>query len=113
MDQLSCSGQLTLNLTSLDGAVVGCAVRRNLQARQPVYVSVGHTVGLATACDIVHGCCLQSQSGKLTFWQGLQSDREQGLQHVSSIEQASLVFKHLVDAACHRDNHDTSQVCLA
>ena len=57
-DQLSYSGQLKLNLTSLDGAVIGCAVRRNLQARQPVYVSVGHRVSLATACDIVHGSCL-------------------------------------------------------
>lgn len=57
-DQLSNLGHLALNLTSLDGAVVGCAVRRNLQARQPVYVSVGHRVSLATACDIVHGCCL-------------------------------------------------------
>ena len=58
MDQLSRSGQLTLDLTSSDGAVIGCSVRRNLQARQPVYVSVGHRVSLATACDIVHGCCL-------------------------------------------------------
>lgn len=56
--QLSDTDQLLLELWGPDGSVVGCAVRRSVSARQPVYVSVGHKVTLATACDIVQKCCL-------------------------------------------------------
>ena len=54
----ACFYKLTLDLTSPDGAVIGCSVRRSLQARQPLYVAVGHRVSLATTFEIVHGCYL-------------------------------------------------------
>ena len=57
-DQLSSSRQLQLQLYGQDGTAVGCAIRRSMSARQPVYVSVGHKVSLSTACHIVQECCL-------------------------------------------------------
>ena len=57
-DQLSQTEQLHLPLHGPQGNVVGRAVRRSITARQPVYVSVGHRVSLASACDIVQRCCL-------------------------------------------------------
>lgn len=49
------SGRLELPL--LNGRqVVGTAVRKTVQHRQPVYVSVGHRVSLATATSIVRAC---------------------------------------------------------
>lgn len=57
-DQLSQTEGVMANLRNELGATVGCAVRRNVQARQPVYVSTGHKVSLNTACDIVLKCCL-------------------------------------------------------
>lgn len=57
-DQLSQTGQVMAKLYNAVGATVGCAVKRNVQARQPVYVSTGHKVSLETACDIVLKCCL-------------------------------------------------------
>lgn len=49
--------KLVLNLENAAGQVVGCAVRQNLQIKQPVYVSVGHKINLSTACSIVQLCC--------------------------------------------------------
>lgn len=57
-DQLSQTKQIMAELYNNDGTTVGCAVRRNVQARQLVYVSVGHKVSLDTACDIVLKSCL-------------------------------------------------------
>lgn len=57
-DQLSQTKQVMAELYGNDGATVGCAVKRNVQARQPVYVSVGHKFSLDTACDIVLKSCL-------------------------------------------------------
>lgn len=49
--------KLTLDLTNEDELVVGCAFRRSLDVRQPVYVAVGHKCSLYTACRIVEQCC--------------------------------------------------------
>ena len=57
-DQLSHTGQVMAKLHNAMGSTIGCAVRRDVQARQPVYVSVGHKVSLATGCDIVLKSCL-------------------------------------------------------
>ena len=57
-NQLSQTGQVMAELHDSAGATVGCAVKRNLQARQPVYVSTGHKISLETACDIVLKSCL-------------------------------------------------------
>lgn len=56
-DALDREKKLTHNLINDAGQTIGCAVRRSLTARQPVYVSVGHKVSLETACSIVHACC--------------------------------------------------------
>ena len=57
-DHLWHTTQVMAELHNAAGRVVGCAVKRNLQARQPVYVSVGHKVSLGRACNIVYRCCL-------------------------------------------------------
>ena len=57
-DQLSQTGRVRVNLCDAAGTTVACAVKRNLHARQPVYVSIGHKVSLETACDVVLKCCL-------------------------------------------------------
>ncbi|KAL3155526.1 hypothetical protein ABBQ38_011077 [Trebouxia sp. C0009 RCD-2024] len=57
-DQLSQSGRVMVDLCNAHGTIVGCAVKRNPQARQPVYVSIGQKVSLNSACDIVLKCCL-------------------------------------------------------
>ena len=57
-DQLCQTGQVIAELHNAVGSTVGCAVRRNMQARQPVYVSVGHRISLETACAIVFKSCL-------------------------------------------------------
>ena len=57
-DHLWRTTQVMAELHNAAGSIVGCAVKRSLQARQPVYVSVGHKVSLKTASDIVHKCCL-------------------------------------------------------
>ena len=57
-DQLRQTGGVMIELCNAVGITVGCAVKRNVQARQPVYVSIGHKVSLKTACDIVLKCCL-------------------------------------------------------
>ena len=57
-DQLSSNRQLQLQLYGPDGTALGCAIRRSMSARQPVYVSVGHKVSLSTACHIVQKSCV-------------------------------------------------------
>ena len=57
-DDLWHTTQVMAELHNAAGHILGCAVKRNLQARQPVYVSVGHKVSLRTACNIVCECCL-------------------------------------------------------
>ena len=56
-DVLDTKQTLMLDLLNPAWQTVGCAVRHSLTARQPVYVSVGHKVSLATACSVVCQCC--------------------------------------------------------
>ena len=56
-DRLEQTGAVITDLVAINGKVVGHAIKRSVEVRQPVYVSVGHKVSLDTACDIVHRCC--------------------------------------------------------
>lgn len=56
-DTMDKQHKLMLKLENAAGQVIGCAIRQSLQIRQPVYVSIGHKISLATACSIVQQCC--------------------------------------------------------
>ena len=57
-DHMLATNSLEYPLVDHAGLVVGCAIRKTLQHRQPVYVSVGHKISLKTAVELAKRSCL-------------------------------------------------------
>ena len=57
-DHMTAEGVLELDLRDSDGRLLGRALKKDLDSRCPVYVSVGHKISLQTACSIVKQCML-------------------------------------------------------
>lgn len=55
---MAAEGLAELALTDASGETVAVAVLKDAAHRQPVFVSAGHRVSLATATNIVRRCCL-------------------------------------------------------
>ena len=52
-DHMAAERVLELNLRDGEGRLLGRALKKDLNSRCPVYVSVGHKISLQTACSIV------------------------------------------------------------
>jgi deoxyinosine 3'endonuclease (endonuclease V) len=57
-DNMLATNSLQLPILDHAGLVVGCAVRKSLEHRQPVYVSCGHKISLDTAVELAKTSCL-------------------------------------------------------
>lgn len=57
-DNMLTTGMLEHPIVDHAGLVVGCAIRKTLQHKQPVYVSVGHKISLKTAVGLARRSCL-------------------------------------------------------
>lgn len=49
----------TFELIGDSGAILGVALRTGNDARNPVYVSIGHRISLRTAVEVVKRCSLE------------------------------------------------------
>jgi len=61
-ERMAAGGVTSLDLRGSNGDAVATAVLKDSSHRQPVYVSVGHRVSLASAADVVRRCCLHKAS---------------------------------------------------
>jgi deoxyinosine 3'endonuclease (endonuclease V) len=75
-----------LPLADAAGNTVAMAVLKSVAHRQPVFVSAGHRVSLATAATIVRRCCLFKvgvRSGRSTCTTPLQCGESERAAHCS------------------------------